>query len=93
MFKEAATYNNHTDLQEYTETVTAYIKKCMDDVTVTKTITTRANQKPWMTAEVRGLLKTRDEAFRSGDKAALKTQSQSVPWHQKCKTVTCSKNQ
>ncbi len=26
-----------------------------------------------MTAEVRGLLKTRDEAFRSGDKAALKT--------------------
>ncbi len=73
MFKEAATYNNHTDLQEYTETVTAYIKKCMDDVTVTKTITTRANQKPWMTAEVRGLLKTRDEGFRSGDKAALKT--------------------
>ncbi len=47
--------------------------KCIDDVTVTKTITTRANQKPWMTAEVRGLLKTRDEAFRSGDKAALKT--------------------
>ncbi len=42
-------------------------------VTVTKTITTRANRKPWMTAEVRGLLKTRDEAFRSGDKAALKT--------------------
>ncbi len=41
-------------------------------MTVTKTITTRANQKPWMTAEVRGLLKTRHEAFRSGDKAALK---------------------
>ncbi len=73
MFKEAATYNNHTDLQEYTETVTAYIKTCIDDVTVTKTITTRANQKPWMTAEVRGLLKTRDDAFRSGDKAVLKT--------------------
>ncbi|KAI2645940.1 hypothetical protein H4Q32_025291 [Labeo rohita] len=73
MFREAATYNNHTDLHEYTDTVTAYIKKCIDDVTVTKTITTRANQKPWMTAEVRGLLKTRDDAFRSGDKAALKT--------------------
>ncbi len=73
MFKEAATYHDHTDLQEYTETVTAYIKKCIDDVTVTKTITTRANQKPWMTAEVCGLLKTRDDAFRSGDKAVLKT--------------------
>ncbi len=32
MFKEAATYNNHTDLQEYTETVTACIKKGIDDV-------------------------------------------------------------
>ncbi len=63
----------NTDLQEYTETVTAYIKKYIDDVTVTETITTRANQKPWMTAEVCGLLKTRDEAFRSGDKTALKT--------------------
>ncbi len=41
MFKEAAIYNNHTDLQEYTETVTAYIKKYIDDVTVTKTITTK----------------------------------------------------
>ncbi len=61
-----------TDLQEYTETVNAYIKNCIDYVTVTK-ITTHPNQKPWMTAEVRGLLKTRDEAFRSGDKAALKT--------------------
>ncbi len=79
MFKEAATYNNHTDLQEYTETVTAYIEKCMDDVTVTKTITTRANQKPWMTAEVRGLLKTRDEAFRSGDKQPSKQQEPICP--------------
>ncbi len=29
MFMEAATYNNHTDLQEYTETVTAYIKSAL----------------------------------------------------------------
>ncbi len=49
------------------------------DVTVTKTITTRANRKPWMTAEVRGLLNTRDEAFRSGDKAALKQQEPICP--------------
>ncbi len=43
-------------------------------MTVTKTITTRANKKPWMTAEVCGLLKTRDEAFRSGDKQPSKQQ-------------------
>ncbi len=29
LFKEAATYNNHTDLQEYSETVTAYIKSAL----------------------------------------------------------------
>lgn len=69
-FKEAATNNNHTNLQTYTKTVTAYIKKCTDNVTVTKTIC--ANQKPWLTAKVRGLLKTWDVAFRSGDKAVLK---------------------
>ncbi len=50
--------------------MTAYIKYCNYDVAVTKTITTCANHKPWMTAEVYGLLKTRDEALRSGDKAA-----------------------
>ncbi|KAI5628809.1 gastrula zinc finger protein XlCGF28.1-like [Silurus asotus] len=59
--------------QEYTSTVTSYIGKCIDDVTISKTITTRSNQKPWMTAKVRALLKTRDSAFRAGDKAALKT--------------------
>ncbi len=73
MFKQAATYNNTTDLQEYTETVTAYITKCVDDVTVTKTITVRANQKPWVTGEVYRLLKARNAAFRAGDEEGLKT--------------------
>uniref|UniRef100_A0A9J8A6D7 Reverse transcriptase domain-containing protein n=1 Tax=Cyprinus carpio carpio TaxID=630221 RepID=A0A9J8A6D7_CYPCA len=73
MFKQAATYNNSTDLQEYSETVTAYITKCIEDVTVTKTITVRANQKPWMTGEVYRLLKTRNAAFRAGDEGGLRT--------------------
>ncbi len=73
MFKQAATYNNTTDLQEYSETVTAYITKCIDDVTITKTITVRANQKPWLTGEVYRLLKARNAAFRAGDEEGLKT--------------------
>ncbi len=73
MFKQAATYNNTTDLQEYSETVTAYITKCIDDVTVTKTITVRANQKPWLTGEVYRLLKARNAAFRARDEEGLKT--------------------
>ena len=32
MFRQAATYNNTTDLQEYTDTVTSYMRKCMEDV-------------------------------------------------------------
>ncbi|KAK3565368.1 hypothetical protein QTP86_007114 [Hemibagrus guttatus] len=53
--------------------VSCYIGKCIDDVTVSKTITTRSNQKPWMTAEVRALLQLRDSAFRAGVKEALRT--------------------
>ncbi|KAI5607669.1 hypothetical protein C0J50_6989, partial [Silurus asotus] len=73
MFREAATNGEFINLEEYTSTVTSYIGKCIDDVTTSKTITIRSNQKPWMTAKVRALLKTRDSAFRSGDKTALKT--------------------
>uniref|UniRef100_A0A3B1IXV6 Reverse transcriptase domain-containing protein n=1 Tax=Astyanax mexicanus TaxID=7994 RepID=A0A3B1IXV6_ASTMX len=72
MFREAATEGDSVDLEEYAASVTGYISKCIDDVTVSKTITTRPNQKPWMTAEVRALLRTRDSAFRVGDKVALR---------------------
>ncbi|KAK3530802.1 hypothetical protein QTP70_002836 [Hemibagrus guttatus] len=72
-FREAATNGNSMNLEVYTTSVTSYIGKCIDDVTVSKTITTRSNQKLWMTAEVRALLKLRDSAFRAGDKEALRT--------------------
>ncbi|KAK1786835.1 hypothetical protein P4O66_017219, partial [Electrophorus voltai] len=71
-FKEAATDGGTVNLEKYTASVTGYISKCIDDVTVSKTITTHPNQKPWMTAEVRMLLRTRDSAFRTGDREALR---------------------
>ncbi|KAK3511415.1 hypothetical protein QTP70_007327 [Hemibagrus guttatus] len=70
---EAATNGDTTDLDEYSSSVTSYISKCIDDVTISKSITTRSNQKPWMTAKVCALLKSRDSAFRAGDKDALRT--------------------
>ncbi|KAK3570813.1 hypothetical protein QTP86_027627, partial [Hemibagrus guttatus] len=73
MLREAATKGNTTDLEEYTSSVTSYIGKCIDDVTISKSITTRSNQKPWMTAKVHALLKSRDSAFRAGNKDALRT--------------------
>ncbi|KAK1786574.1 hypothetical protein P4O66_003022 [Electrophorus voltai] len=45
-FKEAATDVGTVNLEEYTASVTGYISKCIDDVTVSKTITTRPNHKP-----------------------------------------------
>ncbi|XP_059819192.1 uncharacterized protein LOC132390609 [Hypanus sabinus] len=70
IFKTAASYDDHTDI-EYAETVISYIAKCMEDVTVIKTFTARGYKKPWMTTEVRSLLKARDTAHRSGDRCAL----------------------
>ncbi|KAK3536173.1 hypothetical protein QTP70_032726 [Hemibagrus guttatus] len=61
------------NLEEYMTSVTSYISKCIDDVTVSKTITTRSNQKPWMTVKVGALLKKRDSAFRAWDKTPSKT--------------------
>ncbi|KAI5621007.1 hypothetical protein C0J50_19433 [Silurus asotus] len=78
MFREASTIGDFINLEEYTSTVTSYIGKCIDDVTISKTITTCSNQKPWMTAKVRAVLKTRDSAFRTGDKTAL-----TVPCYQR----------
>ncbi|KAK3507617.1 hypothetical protein QTP70_030788 [Hemibagrus guttatus] len=73
MFREAATNGNSINLEEYTTSLTSYIGKCIDDVTVSKNITTCSNQKRWMTAVVRALLKSRYSAFRTGDKTALRT--------------------
>ncbi len=42
-------------------------------VTVEKTIQVYPNQKPWMTSQVRSLLRARDAAFRSGDRALYST--------------------
>ena len=57
----------------HTASVTDFISKCIDDVTVIKTITTRSNQRPWMTTEERALLRARDIASKARDKEALST--------------------
>ncbi len=72
IFKEAAKSAGEVDLDEYASSLTSYISKCVDDVTSMRIITIHPNQKPWMNAEVRTLLKARDSAFRSDDAAALR---------------------
>ncbi|CAG6018054.1 unnamed protein product [Menidia menidia] len=59
----------HEDLDIFTDAVLSYIKYCIGNVTVEKSIWVFPNQKPWMTRQVRMLLRARDSAFRSGDRA------------------------
>lgn len=80
VYSEAATTNQHVSLTEYTDSVTGYITKCMEDVTVTKDITVRANEKPWFTREVRELLRARNTALKSGDMGALKSARANLHW-------------
>ncbi|KAI4899983.1 hypothetical protein NFI96_001451 [Prochilodus magdalenae] len=51
MFREAAMSGDSINLEEYTESGYISISN-IDDVTVSKVITSHPNQKPWMTAEV-----------------------------------------
>ncbi|XP_055487592.1 uncharacterized protein LOC129694857 [Leucoraja erinacea] len=73
VFRTAASYDDLFNIEEYAETVTSYIAKCTEDVTIMKTFTARGNEKPWMTAEVRSLLRARDAAYRAGNTAALRS--------------------
>uniref|UniRef100_A0A3B3BP10 Reverse transcriptase domain-containing protein n=1 Tax=Oryzias melastigma TaxID=30732 RepID=A0A3B3BP10_ORYME len=61
---------NHTDLNQYASSVLDHISTTVDSVTSHKQITMYPNQKPWMTRDVRLLLKARNTAFRSGDAQA-----------------------
>uniref|UniRef100_A0A8C7X192 Reverse transcriptase domain-containing protein n=1 Tax=Oryzias sinensis TaxID=183150 RepID=A0A8C7X192_9TELE len=60
---------HHQELETHTSTVLDYVKFCIGNVTVDKSIRVFPNQKPWMTTQVCKLLKARDAAFRSGDRA------------------------
>lgn len=61
------------ELDNFTTTVMHDIVFCMDMVTVTKRVHSFPNQKPWLTAEVRSLLRAREAAYRTGDAAAYST--------------------
>lgn len=61
MFREAATEEETVNLEEYTTSVLG-----AEDVTTIKTATAPHNQKPWLNAEVRCLLRERDAAFWGG---------------------------
>lgn len=80
IFREAATYSDTVDLEEYTTSVTSYISKCIEDVTAFKTVITYANHKPWFSAKLRNLMKVRDSAFKSKNREAYTTARADLSW-------------
>ncbi len=55
------------DIEAYSDTVTCFIRKCVEDVVPTKTICIYPNQKPWINIDVRAALSARTSAFKSGN--------------------------
>ncbi len=55
------------DIEAYSESVTCFIRKCVEDVVPTKTIHIYTNQKPWINSDVRAALSARTSAFKSGN--------------------------
>lgn len=55
------------NIDTYTSTVLFYMKSWMDIITTTRRIRVLPNKKPWVTREVRLLLKARKAALHSGN--------------------------
>ncbi len=55
------------DIEAYSDSVTCFIRKCIEDVVPTKTIRIYPNQKPWINSYVRSALSARTSAFKSGN--------------------------
>ncbi len=55
------------DIEAYSDTVTCFIRKCIEDVVPTKTIRIYPNQKTWINSDVRSALSAWTSAFKSGN--------------------------
>ncbi len=55
------------DIEAYSDSVTCFIWKCVEDVVPTKTIRVYPNQKTWINSDVRAASSARTSAFKSGN--------------------------
>ena len=59
-------------MSDLAETVCDYISFCVQSVVPTKTITLFANNKPWVTKEIKHVLNKKKLAFKSNDNEGKK---------------------
>ena len=73
---------SENNIDEYTDMVTEFIRKCIGDVVSTVTIKTYPNQKPWIDGSIRSKLKARTTTFNqckvTGNMAEYKQCSYSI---------------
>ncbi|TWW59246.1 hypothetical protein D4764_06G0007760, partial [Takifugu flavidus] len=68
------TFNAHgEDIENLTKCITDYIDFCVENTVPTRTVRSFSNSKPWITRDMKALLKEKKRAFVSGDKEELKT--------------------
>ena len=60
-------WDSSDGIEEYTTSVTGFIKKCVDDVVPTVTVRTYPSQKLWITGNIRTELKGRAADFKERD--------------------------
>ena len=59
--------DSFNNIEEFTTSVTGFINKCINDIVLTVTVRTYANQKPWITGNICNELKARVAASKEQD--------------------------
>ncbi|KAI3372979.1 hypothetical protein L3Q82_023423, partial [Scortum barcoo] len=66
--------NSHgEDIDSLTHCLTDYINFCVENTVPTRTVRSFSNSKPWITPDIKALLKEKRRAFVSGNKEELKS--------------------
>ena len=65
-------FNSASSLDEATDAITSYVKFCVDTIIPRKTFKMFPNNKPWVTKELRDLLKVKNGALINGNKTRVK---------------------
>lgn len=61
------------DIDSLLHCITDYINLCVDDAVTSRTLKCFSNNKPWITPDIKALLKKEKRAFKSGEKEELKS--------------------
>ena len=67
-----------SSLDEAADAVSSYVNFCVDNVISCKTVKSYPNNKPWVTTQLKDLLKGKQLAFRKGDKKGLQAAQREI---------------